>query len=443
MRHGRSLVLCVLLLLLPVGPAPGYVLQTNDVDGQWRHPIWLRQSMPVPFVVNDRSFDLLPGFLDAPSPLPAIEAALRTWSIPPVELYLDGTVATAEFANDGTNLITVARSSAGRDFVGVEASRTNLWWNRLGDQLYITDTDIVLNPSYSFATDGTATAYDLENMVSYSLAWAVGLDGSPIASASAFNTNYPGQIYKRSLGPDDIAGLRALYGGAGADLGAIAGRVLTLEEEPVFGAHVVALNAAGIVQVGALTDWTGSFSLTSLPPGSYRVYVEPLDGPVTPGNLLYTFRDARRDFRTLFAGGNRSPAVILVQAGETSSLEPFRVEARPPALNPRWVEWSPDGVGFPNAVAQAVQVRPGRSNFLALAGEGLAGVPRTGFSVSGGDIQFDSTRIVRGLTDLGNPYVILPLTVRPDALPGARTVIVSDGTEWAAFTGCIEVSAGS
>jgi hypothetical protein len=442
MQRARVPALVFLFTILAVAPSMAFVVQTVNFDDKLYNPRWPAESLPIPFVVNNRPLELLPNLASNSTPLAAIEGALRTWSIEPVGLYLDRTVATASYAPDGANLITIVDTDRNRDLVGNSWATSTVWFQKRGDQVHIVEADIVLNPRHRFATDGAANARDLQDELTHGLGWALGLSHSPIAAASTFPIVHIWQTYRRSLEPDDRAGLHALYGGvAGSDVGAIAGRVVTVDDIPVFGAHVVATDAEGIVRVGALSDWDGGFSLTSLPAGSYQVYAEPLDRPLTPAYYTYAFRDIRRDFRTTFAGGNLTPIAVAVTVGETTFLEPIRVEAQPSTLNPWHITWSPDGISFRNGVEQAVQIEPGHEAFLAVVGDGLRTVLRAGFSISGGDVTFDTSRITRGTSNLGAPYAILQLSVRPGAPRGARNLYLANATERAAFTGCIEVVA--
>jgi hypothetical protein len=426
-----EVALYALLVLMAVTPCRGFELWDLNSDGKPYNLRWPAEAMPIRFLANADSLTLLSP-PSADQSLAAIQAALQSWSVPPVRLRLDGTVATRDAGQDGINLITVADTPTNRDAVGDLAAWSAIWTVQRGDRLYLTEADLVLNPKYRFTTDGAPGAYDIQESLSPALGFALGLRPSPIAADSMFPLVFAGQTYRRSLEPDDVAGLHALYGGApSSPVGAIAGCVLTQEGEPVFGAHVVATDAQGIVRVGAQSDWNGDYVLPSLPAGNYQVYAEPEDGP-----LPALSRDARRDFRTAFAEG---PAVVPVVAGDTTSLAPIQVEAEAPTLNPWLITTSQDGQSFRGLIAQAVQIKPGSQAFVVVGGEGLNGVPRTGFSVSGSDISLDVNGIRRGIIANGLPYVSLPLSVRPGAPPGARNLYVATATEQAAFTGCIDV----
>ena len=111
------------------------------------------------------------------------------------------------------------------------------------------------------------------------------------------------------LGEDDRTGLRVLYPDPADTLhtGSLQGRILpanplSLPSAPpgvkgIFGAHVVAVEAAGGAVIGGtIGGWScaapgpaqfdGSYEIDGLPVGqSYTVYAEPLDGTVDPSQV--------------------------------------------------------------------------------------------------------------------------------------------------------------
>jgi hypothetical protein len=95
---------------------------------------------------------------------------------------------------------------------------------------------------------------------------------------------------------DDVAGASLLYSKSAADVatGAISGTISTTGA--VFGAHVFANStdsnnpfgafpAIRKTPIGVLTDTSGNYTVTGLPPGDYDVIAEPLDGPVHDSNV--------------------------------------------------------------------------------------------------------------------------------------------------------------
>jgi hypothetical protein len=441
------------LTLLLARPARAFVLETVDVGGQRAHPRWAASSLPISFMVSGRSLELLPNLAANSTPLAAIEAAMGTWSIPPVAMRLGGMSNIAELGRDGVSLITFADTPRNRAAVGNFWGSTSFWTARQGSQISITEADVVLNSQSPFATSGEPNARDIQDLLTHELGHSLGLEHSPITTATMFPFGIVGQTSARSLETDDLAGLRALYGSdpqpecVGAPpVGAIAGRVTTPEGTPVYGAHVVATDAEGIVRVGALTEPDGGFTLPSLPAGDYQVYAEPLDGPMTLASLTGgVFDDVahplRVDFRTGFAGSAAEPAVVRVAAGATTALEPIRVVAQPPSLNPQFIARSTEGRSFSNALGLSLQVASGSSMFLTVLGSGVAAVPASGFRVSGSDVVLDPAGVVRGAASNGVPFAIFSLSVRPGARPGGRNLYVIGPSEGAAFTGALEVVA--
>ncbi len=188
----------------------------------------------------------------------------------------------------------------------------------------ILDADILLrpnDPTNTFATPAALpsrpTAYDLESVLAHELGHMFGLDHSGVWRAIMYPFVPPRgqflgdrptpQVPDAPLSDDDRTGVRVLYPDP-ADtvyVGSISGRVLpanplSLPTRPggvtgMFGGHVVAVdNATGAVVAAALGGWScsgagpprfdGSYVIEHLPVGpnrSYKVYVEPLDGPVT------------------------------------------------------------------------------------------------------------------------------------------------------------------
>lgn len=242
------------------------------------------------------------------------------------------TTASACSSNDGQNTICFAQSDAFAP--GVLAFTNTVTSDILGEQFPLSappsafigevlDADVLVNPLGNFSTPGALAAnpltFDLQSILIHELGHFLGLGHSPVWGAMMYPfAPAPGQFVgsrpeagapDAPLSPDDRAGLRVLYPDA-SDLlhvGSIRGRVapanaLSLAGQPpdvpgVFGAHVVAVDeATGAVAASALSGWScsgagppvfdGSYVIERLAVGrSYRVFVEPLDGPVTPSHV--------------------------------------------------------------------------------------------------------------------------------------------------------------
>ena len=162
-------------------------------------------------------------------------------------------------------------------------------------------------------------AYDLESVLIHELGHFFGFSHSLVLRAmmypfappvGGFTGDRPSSNAPDApLGDDDRAGLRVLYPG-GQAFGVIRGRIkpanpLSLMNLPAtsagqtvtgyYGTHVVAVDSdRGEVAAGTLGGYScdaslnisifdGSYEIGGLPLGHrYKVYVEPLDGPVPP-----------------------------------------------------------------------------------------------------------------------------------------------------------------
>lgn len=190
----------------------------------------------------------------------------------------------------------------------------------------ILDADVYFDPSGSlvaFATPAalatSPTAYDLESLLIHELGHTLGFSHSAVLAAMMYpfapapgtfsGTRPTAQQPGAPLGDDDRTGLRVLYPDRGdtVNAGSLAGRVLpanplSLPASPpgvtgIFGAHVVAVDAASGAVIGAtLGGWScaapgpaqfdGSYEIGHLPVGhSYQIYAEPLDNTVFPSQV--------------------------------------------------------------------------------------------------------------------------------------------------------------
>jgi hypothetical protein len=167
--------------------------------------------------------------------------------------------------------------------------------------------DIVFNPAVQFDTGG-GTGQDLQTVATHEIGHFFGLDHSAIARA----VMYPfAPTILTTLSYDDVAGISLLYPKSPADVpaGVIQGTV-TLNGAAVFGAHVFANSTSsanpfsvfGNIRkspIGALTLSDGSYSIP-VPPDSYMVIAEPLDGPVSDGDVSWASEFGQSSVQTNF-----------------------------------------------------------------------------------------------------------------------------------------------
>jgi hypothetical protein len=187
----------------------------------------------------------------------------------------------------------------------------------------ILDADIYFDPSSSLITFATPaalvaapTAYDFESLMIHELGHTLGFSHSAVFAAMMYpfapapgtfsGTRLTALQPDAPLGDDDRTGLRVLYPDPAdtVNVGSLSGHILpanalSLPASPpgvtgIFGAHVVAVDAASGAVIGAtLGGWSctapgpaqfdGTYEISHLPVGhSYQVYVEPLDNTVYP-----------------------------------------------------------------------------------------------------------------------------------------------------------------
>jgi hypothetical protein len=309
----------------------------------------------------------------------AITQSIAVWSgvsgttLQEVAAPVTRTSAQNACALDGVNSICFDQA----DFAftpGVLAFTRVITADRIGIQLgsraasievgEILDADIYFNPSdtrIAYATPAalasTATAYDLESLLTHELGHAQGFSHSAVWNAMMFPfAPTPGTFSgarpsagqpDAPLGEDDRTGLRVLYPDPGDSLrvGVIRGQILnanplSLPASPpgvtgVFGAHVVAVDAAsGAVVAATVGGWScsgagpaqfdGSYALERLPVGhSYLVYAEPLDGAVDPSQISNATASLCRNATS--DAGWPAPQSCTVPAVDTS----FTVRTRP------------------------------------------------------------------------------------------------------------------
>jgi Matrixin len=161
----------------------------------------------------------------------------------------------------------------------------------------ILESDVFFNTifTWSVAPAGDAARFDLQSVALHEIGHVIGLGHSALGETEIRSTGGrrvlassavmfpislgPGSIADRTLQPDDIAGVSALYPGGEFDrnTGAIEGRV-RLSGRAVLGAHVAAFSLKDGTMIGGFALGTqGEFQIKGLAPGAYVIRVEPLD----------------------------------------------------------------------------------------------------------------------------------------------------------------------
>src|SRR5262245_43040519 len=205
-----------------------------------------------------------------------------------------------------------------------------------------------------------------------------------------------GDLSARTLDPDDRAGISTLYPSSSftSTTGRITGRV-TSGGTSVFGAHVVAIDTStGIVTAGAVSLGDGSYNIAGLPPATYRVFAEPLDGPVGEENLGGIFDSTvKSNFRSAAFGGS-SPSSVTVSAGIESTRRDIEVGTATASLNLTLL--GTESATTPGSFllgAPPLVVARGRDFQLAVGSTASTFAPSVnGMEITGSGITFDFSR---------------------------------------------------
>ncbi|MFB3812955.1 MAG: matrixin family metalloprotease [Terriglobales bacterium] len=238
-----------------------------------------------------------------------VEAGFNTWTAAPntgvaVGRGPDSNLTSAPEAPSPTNLICFVCSGdftdAGTLAVTIFTYATSAGQSdgRGGTTAFagqMLNASVLFNPSKPFTTDPAAAngdTTDLQTVATHEFGHFLGLDHSAVVNAVMFPFS---PSVRQSLACDDVAGISRLYpGNQSVGTGAIQGRVLFPSGGGVFGAHVFADSTTGDLgygssvrkgPIGAMTDASGNYTINGLPPDSYTVTAEPLDGPAKNSDL--------------------------------------------------------------------------------------------------------------------------------------------------------------
>ena len=408
MRPRLAAVSAVLLITLPLAAATRL---TYDVNGKPTAIEWSASAFPLPYEVDQRLLELKPAFGTM------IDQAFNAWASVPdanVQFTSRGIVAAAARPNDGKVVVSLADELFNGQ--GMLAMTTYTF----DDSGHFIDADIQVDP---WLLKGD---FNVDTALRHEVGHVLGLDHSAVLSAVMFPYVTPGDI-PTAFDSDDRIAIATTYPRVDPTLSGatLQGRVVG-DSGGIFAAQVVAVNAAGEAVTTSLSNASGEFTLGGVPPGSYRIYAEPLDGPVEVKALQGTWRQAKTtSFPTTFYDA----APMRVESGRVYGNLVVNT-AGVVQLNPRWIGRC-NGTDV-NVQTSPVVARAGDTVTLAIAGDGFVS----------GMTQFEIPNpAFRRISDYswGANYVKATYTIERDAPEGSFVVLVRSGRDTATLTGALRV----
>jgi len=376
----------------------------------------------------------------------ALRRALQSWAMVADVQFFEAASSAETISppteGDGINLISISNANASMFEFSDAPARTRVFHDSGGA---IVEADVALNPTTQFSTDGTIGTYDLESTFAHEIGHLLGLEHSAVIGATmqprqAKNGTYSLPAFsQRTLSDDDVTQARSLYGPTGAS---IAGRVLTNlsgRARSVFGAHFFAEDVAtGRVVASSISSSSGQYRIDGLRAGVYRVFAQPLDGPVTAMDIGANGRrlglsDTSPRFRSFVASTSTPSQSVNISSNAALSLG-FFVFTAVPALTPRLIGMSGELSTAPLAM------RPGETVTVYVAGEGVEDVSIEGISVSSPRIRIVPESLREAAFDVVYPVIAFDATVDGRIQPGDYTIrLQSRSGELAFLPGAITI----
>lgn len=385
---------------------------TFEVSGRPTPIAWSTSNFPLKTTVDGSVTRALPGAMEK------IANAGRTWQVAESDARFMAPVAGLSAAGkNGVNSISV------NDQLFEESgflAYTTTWFDDAGN---ISESDIQIDAQN---IDG----YDVQALVEHEYGHFLGLDHSGVVGA----VMYP-YVAKTPLvlDSDDRLTLASIYPAVDlfASRATIRGEVKT-SRGAVFGAQVVAVSQNGVAVASTLTDENGSFLLRGLPEGTYRLYAEPLDGPVDREHLSGVWRAvSKTGFVTRFS----DPQTVVAKSGASEHHVTLMLDESPSLLNPRWVGVFAANASEVRLASTAAALKPGETA-IAIGGDGVVGGVTTFELLAPGAERISDFRY-------GPNYVYATFRVSRSLPAGSIPVVVRNGSEIATLTGALRIESST
>ncbi len=314
----------------------------------------------------------------------------------------------------------------------------------------ILDANIILNGndfSWTVTPESVLTSYDVEAVVTHEIGHLIGLDHSPVLSASMSPRFVAGEIRPRLLHEDDSIGASSIYpdGSFTTSTGSISGAVG--RPAAVFGALVtVADSATGGIVSESISGTTGSYAAPGLPDGDYDTYVEPIDRLPPATTNLFDEADLGGYYGGDYYGSTVDPnffaslPLLTTVTAPANTIRSFTVGTTAPGINISKIGGRASTIvsmTFRNAPTFLFQ---GESNILlGVAGPNLAGPVILELTGPGIIHNNSGNPIATGSVD-GEASAIHSFTVDANAPLGLRSIIISSGGLGRTYaTGAVEI----
>lgn len=404
----------LLLLLATTTPLSGAARLTYPIAGTSVAVSWPDNSFPIRYAIDRRLLQSSPdaAFL--------IDRAFQTWILAEskVAFRSDGLADGLKAGYNGRNTVTLTDDLfADQKYLAL----TTNWYDNNG---LISEVDIQI--------DGTLfrSEYNVQHAVVHEVGHLLGLDHSGVLTSVMYPFVVKG-IDTPVLDSDDRVAIGWIYSRSQKiDTGAmLAGRVVG-DTGGIFAAQVVVVNEKGDLVGTTLTQPSGEFEISGIPDGQYRVYAEPLDGPVDTANLAGIWRQAAvKPFPTTFVEGS----AIRVETGKIYGNLAVNGWGPTPRLNPRWIGAAGPGSRDFALGSEPLVVRAGQSVAIAVGGDGfVSGMTKF-------EIMNPSVRRVSEF-EYGSNYVYATFTVGPNVETTSTVVVVTSGNDRAMLTGGLRLS---
>lgn len=400
------------LLLLTSLPAFAATRMTYDINGAPTAIEWAPTAFPLRYQVDKRLAEAYPA---APG---LVDRAFAAWSgVSGANVRFESHGVVANVAGQADRIVVSLADDIFRN-QGAAAVTAYTYDTSTGRML---TAAIRVDPSLFNGKTNAQLA--LQHEVGHVL----GLDHSGVLSSVMYPYIASGSV-AADFDSDDLVAISTMYpkGDPTLNGGTLTGRVVG-DSGGIFAAQVVAVNDDGQPVGTVLTNAAGEFTLAGIPAGRYRLYAEPLDGPVDSGALQGTWRQAPKiAFPTEFFG----PPLEVENGKVYGNL--ILSSAGPALLNPRWVGVSREGVTDISLSSSPAAVTPGTTVRIAVAGDGFTS------GMTEFEVLNPAFRRVSDFTWSDN-YVSANFAVDAASPATSAVILVRSGRETAALTGAVRV----